>query len=506
MAEPASVRAWTDEEILDVFESADAVYARDGAARGTALPPMLATRPAGPLLATWADQVSLLHPDDRLAAVQLWWESVQHGGEFRRLEVRSRVGNGWRLIELSSLNLLHQPGVRAVLLGTTDLGPIEVRDVRKTTPRHVAPAWTYQEVDPVGVVQRTEGDAAAVFGHDADELTTTNMVDLLHPDDRDAAVTMWIDVMASPGSARVMQLRTVHPDGSVRWIESTVTNRLDASQEAALRASQEEFRTLAEEVPIAVFRADREGRITFGNGRWFQLSSHIGVVEFLVDVVAVDHRMDWRDRWAAFTSADDTETVTLEYPTPDHRRLFSVHCRRVHAQASEPSFIGVLSDVTDEAELRHRADHDSLTGLLNREAFDRLLHDTLVSERDAVVAFIDLDGFKQINDALGHEAGDHVLVQVGRRLTECVRPGDAVGRYGGDEFVVLCADLPTAGEDSLRKRITHALAAPVVWEGGEWPLHASIGSVRAEKGEDVVSIIRRADHAMYDDKRIRRSL
>ena len=62
-----------------------------------------------------------------------------------------------------------------------------------------------------------------------------------------------------------------------------------------MRASQEEFRTLAEEVPIAVFRADREGRVTFGNGRWFQLTSVVGVVEFLVDVVAVEQRVEWRD-------------------------------------------------------------------------------------------------------------------------------------------------------------------------------------------------------------------
>ena len=277
------------------------------------------------------------------------------------------------------------------------------------------------------------------------------------------------------------------------------------AQEAAVRASQEEFRTLAEEVPIAVFRADPTGRVTFGNGRWFQLTSFVGVVEFLIDVVAVEQRDDWRNRWTAFTSADGSDTLRLEYATPDHRRVLSVHCRRVHAQGSDASFVGVLTDVTDETELRHRADHDSLTGLLNREAFDRVLHETLAVDQTAVLAFIDLDGFKQINDALGHEAGDHLLVEVARRLTECVRPGDAVGRYGGDEFVVLCTGLPVDGEASLRKRITHALEPTIDWAGDEWPLHASIGCVRAEDTDDVVAIIRRADHAMYDDKRGRRA-
>ena len=229
MAEPTPVRGWTDGEILDAFERVDAVFARDGAARGTALPPVLLSRPAGQLLATWADQVSLLHPDDRIAAVQLWWNSMQQPGHLQQLRVRSRVGQLWRLVEIRSVNLLHQPGVRAVLLGTTDLGPTDVQGVRETAPRHKAPAWTYQEVDPVGMLQRTEGDALTVFGRDADELVGTSLVDVLHPDDRDPAVAMWIEVMASAGSARVMQLRVVHPDGSQRWVESTVTNRLEGS-------------------------------------------------------------------------------------------------------------------------------------------------------------------------------------------------------------------------------------------------------------------------------------
>jgi diguanylate cyclase (GGDEF)-like protein/PAS domain S-box-containing protein len=521
MAEPASVRVWTDDEMLAAFDMVDVVFARDGAAAGTALPRALTRKTAGRLLQTWADQVSLLHPDDRVATVQLWWDSMQQPGTLHHITVRSRVGQRWRQIELRSLNLLHQPGVRAVLMGTTDLGPADGPSVIERPSSRAAHAWTYKEVDAVGILQRVDGDTVSVFGRDADDLIGTSLPELLHPDDRDAAIAMWIDLITTPGSAGGMRLRTVHPDGAVRWIETTVTNRLESpqgamviisvdiseriEQEAVIQASQEEFRTLAEEVPIAVFRADAGGRITFGNGRWFNLTSSVGVVEFLIDLVAVEQRKDWRERWAAFISDDDADTVTMPHPTPDHRRLFSVHCRRVHAHGGEPSFIGVLSDVTDEAELRHRADHDSLTGLLNREAFDRALHTTLESGQLAVVAFVDLDGFKEINDALGHEAGDYVLREVARRLTECVRPGDAVGRYGGDEFVVLCTGLPDGGEDGLRKRITHALAPAVEWDESRSPLHASIGGVRSEPGDDVTDVIRRADHAMYEDKHARQS-
>ena len=495
------------------------VFARDGAASGTALPQALVTKRQGKLLDTWADQVSLLHPDDRVATVQLWWDSMQQPGELHRIKVRSRVGQRWRQIELSSVNLLHQPGVRAVLMATNDEGPADAPDATETTLRHTARAWTYQEVDAVGIIKRTEGDTVTIYGRDAADLIGTNVADLLEPHDRDAAIAMWIDLISDPGSAGVMRLRTVHPDGAIRWIESTVTNRLDDTQgamviisvdiserieqEAVIHASQEEFRTLAEEVPIAVFRADAGGNVTFGNGRWFNLTSSIGVVEFLIDVVAVEHRRDWRERWAGFIGDESIDTVTLEYPTPDHRTVLSVHCRRVHSPGSAPRFVGVLSDVTDTAELRHRANHDSLTGLLNREAFDRALHETLEAGELAVVAFIDLDGFKQINDALGHDAGDQVLMEVARRLNECVRPGDAVGRHGGDEFVVLCTGLPDGGEDGLRKRITHALTPTVAWDERDWPLHASIGSIHSEPGDTVNDVIRRADHAMYEDKHAR---
>ena len=197
------------------------------------------------------------------------------------------------------------------------------------------------------------------------------------------------------------------------------------------------------------------------------------------------------------------DTLTLEYPTPDERTVLSVHCRHV-GQGVERRIVGVATDVTDTAALRHRADHDSLTGVLNRAAFDRAVEAAIRSGASSVVAFIDLDGFKDVNDELGHEAGDHLLVEVARRLTNSVRPDDDVGRYGGDEFVVLCTGVPDGGEASLRNRIRDALAEPITWEGHERSLQASIGTARAKPGDGLTDVVRRADHAMYDEKRSRR--
>lgn len=517
MADGSSVRSWTDDELVAVFGGADVVFARDGLTAPTAVPPVLRPEAGGVPMPAWSEQVARLHPADRAATVRAWWDSLQHPGELRRLEVRSQARDSWRRIEVQYVNLLDQPGVRAVIVSSTDRGPIEVDDERDGGARFDRPAWVFQELDAVGTIGRTEGDARAIFGVDAAELAGRNILELLDAQDHEAALSMWVDLMASPGATRVIRQRIVRADGTTVWIESTVTNRLDdeagtmvgislditerLEQEEALRASQEEFRTLAEEVPAAVFRAQADGRVTFGNGRWFDLTASVGVAERLIDLVAIEHRVAWRERWEAFTAPAGADTTTLEYPTPDHRRVLSVHCRKVRTTAGDARFVGVLTDVTDVEELRRRADHDALTGLLNREAFERELAGALDGGADLAVAFVDLDGFKQINDELGHQAGDRVLCEVARRLTASVRPGDTVGRYGGDEFVVLCAGLPSSGEDGLAARITHALTPPVRWEGAEWPLQASIGSARARTGDAVSDVVRRADHAMYEDKR-----
>ncbi len=154
----------------------------------------------------------------------------------------------------------------------------------------------------------------------------------------------------------------------------------------------------------------------------------------------------------------------------------------------------------------HQAFHDSLTGLANRALFlDRLTH--VLAQRDrerdgVAVLFLDLDRFKLVNDSLGHDAGDKVLVDVASRLRRCLRSGDTAARLGGDEFAILLED-GFAGEGAVQvaERIVAALQAPLVVQGREVFLDASIGI--AFSGNDPVEgeeLLRNADVAMYRAK------
>jgi diguanylate cyclase (GGDEF)-like protein len=163
--------------------------------------------------------------------------------------------------------------------------------------------------------------------------------------------------------------------------------------------------------------------------------------------------------------------------------------------------------VAAERALLHQANHDSLTGLPNRREFvDRLtaeLERPPLTRTGPVVLFCDLDGFKGINDRFGHVAGDELLTEVAGRLRRCVREGDVVSRFGGDEFLILYRDASTADAAELCARISEALTVPIVLDGEPVVIGASIGAVAAGMDTDAERLIHRADALMYAAKQQR---
>jgi len=169
---------------------------------------------------------------------------------------------------------------------------------------------------------------------------------------------------------------------------------------------------------------------------------------------------------------------------------------------------GSLSDITDrkstEARLEHDSLHDALTGLPNRVLFaDRLEQALRRAERreeaiSCAVLFLDLDRFKAVNDAFGHETGDELLCTVARRLESAVRPGDTVARLGGDEFTVLLEEISGVHEATgVAERIQSTLAEPFRIAGRELDICASIGIALGTSEVGPKELIHEADMAMY---------
>lgn len=158
-------------------------------------------------------------------------------------------------------------------------------------------------------------------------------------------------------------------------------------------------------------------------------------------------------------------------------------------------------------ELRHQALHDALTGLANRTLFwDRLAHRLDSADRRAThfaVLFLDLDGFKTVNDTLGHAAGDQLLVEVAARIRAGLRAGDTAARVGGDEFLVLLDDVATSDAAlTVARRIDDALRRPFELGGGRFDMTCSVGVAVGPDGLATVdAMVAAADAAMYDAKR-----
>lgn len=182
----------------------------------------------------------------------------------------------------------------------------------------------------------------------------------------------------------------------------------------------------------------------------------------------------------------------------------------------EPHLVMIIEDITErkelEAQLVHRSLHDPLTGLPNRSLFqDRLWHALERGQRERTptcVLIMDLDGFKAVNDELGHPMGDLVLVSFAERMRSVLRASDTAARLGGDEFSIVCENTDRPDAEVLAGRLRTAVTAPLDLGGQEVSIGISIGIGSAPGGEEPADVhervVRAADDAMYTDKARRR--
>jgi two-component system cell cycle response regulator len=190
-----------------------------------------------------------------------------------------------------------------------------------------------------------------------------------------------------------------------------------------------------------------------------------------------------------------------------HERQLELKAR-IRVQLRNKRHLDAMTRLRGERDsLKRDAEIDPLTGVLNRRALVRIVSKGCDSNRRFGALFIDVDHFKTINDRFGHDVGDRVLVRLAELLKACLRPGDSVGRYGGEEFVAVVAG---AGVESLRlvaERLRSTVAATVLDEPLSLGVTVSVGGALfdARRGENTDALLRRADLAVYEAKRTGRN-
>jgi diguanylate cyclase (GGDEF)-like protein/PAS domain S-box-containing protein len=208
--------------------------------------------------------------------------------------------------------------------------------------------------------------------------------------------------------------------------------------------------------------------------------------------------------------AEPYAVITVEVPLA-HRdgrvRVAEMTITNLLGDPSVGGFVLNTRDVHDAHELQnqlvHEAYHDALTQLASRALFAEHLDEAMRVRPgpEVAVLFLDLDGFKEVNDSLGHAAGDHLLVQVAGRIRESARDGDTVARFGGDEFAVLVRSVVArADTEAVARRIVAAIGRPFIVMGRELHVSASIGIAVASEAADLQQLLRNADLAMYQAK------
>jgi diguanylate cyclase (GGDEF)-like protein/PAS domain S-box-containing protein len=326
-------------------------------------------------------------------------------------------------------------------------------------------------------------------------------------------------------------MQAIHEGAQDYLIKSQMEpNKLmQALSNAVVRTTNKEVLTNEKEraedtlecIADAVICTDMSGNITFlnpvaGNLVGWPMRGAVGrrLTEIL-RIVDATTRKPILDPMARAASENMTGKIPLNsvLVQRDGKEIFiedsvaPIHNREGAVTGAVIVFRDVSAARAQSAQLTHLVEHDFLTGLPNRSLFcDRVGQAISLARRhrgQAAVLFLDLDGFKQINDSLGHEAGDKLLQSVAKRLLACVRDPDTVSRYGGDEFAVLLQDvhrhqdvLATAG------RVLRALGEVHSVDGHQVHVTASIGmSVYPDDGLDAETLIRNADAAMYRAKK-----
>jgi diguanylate cyclase (GGDEF)-like protein/PAS domain S-box-containing protein len=385
---------------------------------------------------------------------------------------------------------------------------------------HASDLITVNELD--GTVTYASPSAATVLDYDPDALIGTQARDLVHPDDIDrleeTAATAF-----ERGEAASVHYRARHHDGTWRTLEAVITNLLDEPSVLGVVTNARDVteRVVAERQAASLVEileattelivvSDPHGKVVYANrsarallaarerASVATLSSEASRDRLRTEVMPEVRR---RGSWSGELELIDTDG----HPFP-----VAATIQAHRSTDGEIARIATIAhDISDlkaaQRRLEFEATHDGLTGLPNRALFreigERALARATRAAEVVAVLFLDLDGFKLVNDSYGHDTGDVILAMVARRLREAVRAGDVLARLGGDEFVILC-ERPRGEHHMLElsSRVIETVSQPFTTDRHEVRVGLSVGIAFSHSDVGINELIRDADVALYRAK------
>ncbi len=448
-------------------------------------------------------------------------------------------------------------GCRARDVHGQDLGPTEGDGARAPTSAPVpVPAPARMRKSVVAVILEIDTATTAMLGWSSDEMVGRTSVEFIHPEDQELAVENWMQMLGAPGPGRQVRIRHKHSNGSWVWLEMVNHNRLDDGADScivaemvdvtaemkdqappsshqhsattgaaaqprrlheALGAREEVLHRLAEALPLGVLQVDAHGRVVYTNRILHTIlgTTRASTVEDQLAAVVPEQRQLVDDAFATVLRSGLDNDFEMRLSASDERGIKEVRQCNVTLRAlftdngTITGAIACVADVTESVrmreELRVRATFDDVTKCHNRATTMEALENAVANSHGtgrAAVIFVDLDRFKDVNDRLGHGAGDELLEVAAKRLLRSVRTEDVVGRIGGDEFLVVCPGITTATQ-AMRAamRVADSLRHQVRLKAGHVSCQASIGVAwSSDAPTDPDTLVKQADAAMYLSK------
>jgi diguanylate cyclase (GGDEF)-like protein/PAS domain S-box-containing protein len=486
-----------------------------------------------------ADFAAVVHPDDRDAVFEAWGETVKNNTPF---DIEHRIVVDGQIRWVRECAEVERDAADRPLAG---VGTVQDITERKATEQALNASHrlfsTLAEISPVGIY-RTDLQGNGLYnnrrcqeiaGLSMEQGLGTGWFQAVHPDDREKVGQAWSAAMRA-GKNFKFEYRLLRQDGTTRWVLGETAAERDAAgsvvgyvgtltditerklAENALRASEARWRLMLENDLVGIVTS-KDRIIQWANPAYEKLLGY------------EKGEMNGVSSRVIFSSDEAYQNLAKEaYPVINAGGIFRtelVYRRRDGRHITVDVSGGLLPETGEalwacvdiserkkiESDLSFIAHYDMLTGIPNRALLsDRMKQAIAQTVRDKnmmAVCYLDLDGFKPINDTFGHEAGDAVLVEIARRIGNTVRGGDTVARMGGDEFAVVLLGLER-GEECVAtlERLLAAIAWPIAVKDSACAVSASIGvSIYPLDDEDPDTLLRHADQAMYVAKQAGRN-